>query len=100
MPVRPTNSFLGYEDFVIACPEFADTDAILVNDALQEASSDLDPNTWGTLLATAHKYRTAMVLAESPMGQNARLLIGDGTSTYEKKYKELLLTVTAGGRVS
>lgn len=101
MAVRPSNALMTVEDFLIACPEFEDTDLQLINDALQEAGEELDPCIWGILLASAHKYKTAHALASSPMGQNARLIIApDGTTTYIKKFKELLLMVTMGGRVA
>lgn len=84
------------EQFLIACPEFEDTDKQLIRATLNEAALELDTVQWGPLYDTGHKYLTAHKLAISPMGQNARLLNTDGTSTYEKHFKALVMKLPLG----
>jgi len=97
---------MNIDQFLTAFPEFADTDASLVNAKLVEASLELDlTNTWGpfstpgqpqTVADTAHGYLTAHKLALSPMGQNARLIPQDGVTTYKRHFDDLVRKTTIG----
>lgn len=90
---------MNIDQFLISFPEFADTDADLVNAKLVEAGNELDSEMWGTNFDAAQGYLAAHKLALSPMGQNARLLPLDGVTTYEKHLRALLIATVPGASV-
>lgn len=99
----PGNAFLTTEQFRIACPEFGDTDLKLVDDAVQEATMELDPGIWGYMLSAGHKYLIAHKLALSPSGQGVRLVkakTGQGYTTYLTHFDELVKKLPASGGIA
>ncbi len=87
-----------YDTFVVSFEEFSETDRPNVQAKLDEAALDIDQTVWGTRATKGHGYLTAHLLAMSPMGNAAKLVAKDGTTTYETHYKRLLRIVTAGIR--
>jgi hypothetical protein len=86
--------------FLASFPEFndgSDPQNNLVQAKLDEAALEVDPGVWGGLQNLGHGYLTAHLLASSPMGNTAKLVATQMT-TYEKNYRRLLGTVTAGLR--
>jgi hypothetical protein len=91
---------LTLEQFLIACPEFGDTDLQLVLTTLNEAANEIDPCIAGPMVNSLHKYLTAHKLALSPMGQNARMLPGDGMTTYLKHFNDIVRKLPLGINVA
>lgn len=92
----PGNALLTLEQFLLVCPEFADTDYKLIDLTLQEAAEEMDPVVWDVMLAAGHRYLTAHKLCMSPMGQNARLIPQDGDTTYSRHFEKLVRKLPLG----
>lgn len=90
---------MNYQTFIVQFPEFATTDSNLVASMLAASALEIDPNIWGNLGDQGQAYLAAHKLATSPFGQNVRLVAKDGTTTYEREYRRLVLSVTSGYRV-
>lgn len=87
--------------FVAAFPEFELTDAAVVDAKLAEASRRISPSVWGKWEDDGHGQLTAHLLANSPMGNTAKLEPngGDGPKTiYEGEFNRLVRMVGAGLR--
>ena len=103
MPVTPFPQ--STTNFLERFPEFSKTNVSnpsLVQDMLDDAALVIDPSTWGPLAGQGHGYLAAHMLALSPFGQQARLVLdgkaGDST-TYQKHYERLMRLVGSGYRV-
>lgn len=79
-------------------PEFAQTDTIIVQGALSEASRMIATEAWGPFGTTSgaltkaddgQKWLAGHILATTPFGQATRLKPGDGDTIYWKRYAEL-----------
>lgn len=81
--------------FQSARPEFGKTPVGVIQAAINEAILEVTPGQ--TLTDSAVSYLTAHKLALSPYGQNARLAVKDGTTTYYTHYKRLVLLMGNGG---
>jgi hypothetical protein len=87
---------LTVDAFVLAFPEFSEVDAPYLQSKIDEAGRQIDPNTWGVRADDGQAYLAAHLLALSPLGNAAKLVAKDGSTTYEKHYKRIL-TLAAGG---
>lgn len=85
--------------FLQQFPEFQAADAELVQAMLNAAQLEIDTSVWGPKADQGQGYLAAHKLALSPFGQNVRLVAKDGSTTYEKHYKELRGQVASGFRV-
>jgi hypothetical protein len=94
-----------YSQLVTQFPEFAATDANLVQAMLDAAYLEIDQSVWGNLADQGQMYCAADMLATSPFGQNVRLVAdgvkggGGGHSTYWTRYQALIAKVASGYRV-
>ena len=101
-PITPFPLSSG--DFLTRFPEFSKTDTTLVASALSDAAIVIDGAVWGQLAGQGHGYLTAHMLALSPFGQQARLVL-DGkkgaapATTYYSHYDRLMRLVGSGYRV-
>ncbi len=86
--------------FLIAFPEFGEADTPLVQAKLDEAAREIDASVWLTRADDGQGYLAAHLLAMSPMGNAAKLVTKDASTTYETHYKRLLRIVTAGIRTT
>ncbi len=84
--------------FLAAFAEFSETDQTYVQAKLDEAALDIDVRVWKTRATVGHGYLTAHLLVMSPFGNGAKLVEKETSSYYEKRYRSLLRTVTAGLR--
>lgn len=87
------------KDFLDRFPEFngQGVNMTLINAKFQEAAREIDQATWGTFADDGQAYLTAHLLATTPMGQSAKLVAKDGTTTYGKRYHHLVRVVALGG---
>lgn len=72
--------------------EFADLDDSVVQDALDDALSEIDVNVWGDHADRGQRMLAAHILAMSPFGATAGLRAGNGanqTSIYWSQYEDL-----------
>jgi hypothetical protein len=90
---------LALSDFQARFPEFQDTPTTMVSAALNDAALQIDSLVWGNLAGVGHGYLTAHRLAMSPFGQQARLVQKDGSTTYQKHFRDLVGIVGSGFRV-
>ena len=88
--------------FLASFPEFSEVDAATIDARLAEAWRRIDPTVWGALADDGHGQLTAHLLANSPLGNAAKLSAkGDAPKTvYEGEYRRLQRTVTAGIRTT
>lgn len=86
-------------DLQLVFPEFANTNAALVESRIAQAEARIDAAVWGARAADGVLYLAAHLLATSPYGQQARLSSKDGSSTYLVEYVRLQREVAAGFRV-
>lgn len=86
--------------FLIRFPEFGEVDHPLLQAKLDEASREIDAGVWLTRADDGQGYLAAHLLAMSPMGNAAKLVAKDGSTTYETHYKRLVRVVTAGIRTT
>lgn len=86
------------DEFLERFPEFESTSPRLIELAIDEAKSSLNPDRWGRLYAQAWKYLAAHKLAVSPMGEPVRLE-GSNTTTYWAEYERLCRSMHLGALV-
>lgn len=72
----------------------------LIKAKIDEATRRTDPTLASDLADDITYYLAAHLLAQSPMGQNAKLVAKDGSTTYGKEYKRLCRLVSMGFRVA
>ncbi len=86
--------------FLVSFPEFSEVDTAVVDAKLAEASRRIDASVWGDWENDGHGQLTAHLLANSPLGNAAKLVAkGDGPKTvYEGEYRRLVRMVGAGIR--
>ena len=85
--------------FLERYPEFAETDAAVVDAALDEAEEQIDSDVWGRFENAGHGALTAHLLADSPFGNAAKLKAKDGSepsTIYERRYRRLVKLVGIG----
>lgn len=79
-------------------PEFAQTDTVIVQGALGEASRMISTDAWGPFGTTSaastkaddgQKWLAGHILATTPFGQATRLEPGKDDTIYFKRYAEL-----------
>ena len=86
-------------EFLIAFPEFSNTDTSYLDAKLAEAGRSIDRTVWNVKLADDGQGNLcAHLLAISPYGNTAKMVAKDGTTTYGKEHKRLLGIATAGLR--
>lgn len=90
---------MSYATFVAQFPEFVQVPQANVQPVLDAALLELDPNIWGLMIDQAQAYTAAHKLALSPMGNNARLVTKDGSTTYEKQLRRMINMRTQSNRV-
>lgn len=94
---------LTLEQFYEAYPDFKGSSNLAGHDGfvqvkLNEAALEIDPVTWGAKTNTGHGLLTAIKLAKSPYGKNAKMVPGqNGKTIYEDPYNRLVKQV-AGKR--
>lgn len=93
------------DTFRTAFPEFASTDAGLVQAKLTEAALSIDPNVWRLKATVGQGYLAAHLITLSPKGQNARMVVTtkegtQATTTYWGHFKRLQREVTRGMAVA
>lgn len=78
--------------FLERFPEFADNqaDVILIQEMLDLAELQVDEVQLGTLYDQAWSYKAAHMLANSPFGQQARLVSDEGKTTYEEQFDQII----------
>jgi ABC-type transport system substrate-binding protein len=74
-------------------PEFNTAPDAVVQSRLDQAQIQIDPAIWGDRSGEGQVYLAAHLLAISPGGQFARLLSKEGSSTYQKRYDEMVIMV-------
>jgi hypothetical protein len=70
---------LTYDAFILAHPEFSETNANLVSAMLAQATRRADPRVFGATIDDYIGWETADLLARSPEGFNTRLKPGQQT---------------------
>ena len=81
-------------------PEFELVPDTYIQAYLDEATTELDPEIWGTKFDQGVKYRAAHKMALSPQGVAMKLVTGKGESTYGHHFLELASVVASGFRVA
>lgn len=90
---------LTREQFVAAFPEFSEVDAPVIDAKLAEAQRRIDPSVWLQWENDGHGQLTAHLLANSPLGNAAKLQPNNGPKTvYEGEFNRLQTMVAAGRR--
>jgi hypothetical protein len=88
------------EVFLGRFPEFANAPLKLLEIALGEAKTELNPSLWGELYLTGVIFLAADKLARSPMGEPVRLVGETNKTTYGLEFERLCRTVSMGARVA
>jgi hypothetical protein len=86
--------------FRVQFPEFNGVSSALVNATLSAALLEIDTTIWGIKADQGQGYLTAIKLALSPFGQNARMIAKDGTTVYHTSYNALVRQISSGFRVA
>lgn len=82
-----------------AYPEFKAAPALLINQKVGEAASEIDPTTWGARYTRAVMLYAAHLLALTPEGEKMRRK--DGTTVYQERWASLKrITALGRGRVA
>ena len=92
---------LSRAQFVASFPEFSETDIDVVDAKLAEASRRIDPTVWQQWENDGHGQLAAHLLANSPLGNTAKLNPKDTDApktVYEGEYRRLMKMVGAGIR--
>lgn len=86
------------KDFLERFPEFdgQGRNLKLIEAKFNDAFSRIDQTQWGTLADEGQLQLAAHLLASSPMGQAAKLVAKDGSTTYGKEYNRLVRLVACG----
>ena len=92
-------STLTLSEFLGEFPEFADSDDWLVQSRLNQAHRAFSEEVFGARYLDAVRYKTADLLASSPLARNLRLDKGDGASVYREALADILVSVPATGVV-
>lgn len=87
---------LSLAQFRAKFAEFAAASDPLVQEALDEASDELDPDVWGSRLNAGHGWLTAHILTESGYGKQVPK---DGTTTFGRRFEELAKRVGRSARL-
>ena len=90
---------MSTKNFLQRFPEFADTENKLLEMALGEAQSEMNPQYWGELFDVASSYLAAHKLAISPLGEPSRLDGVQEKSIYQLEYERLCRSAFLGARV-
>ena len=72
----------------------------MIEEAIDEATRNVDAAVWRGNTDDGVRWQTAHLLAISPFGQQARMLSKDGSTTYGKRFAQLMRSVTPGFRVA
>ena len=86
--------------FLARFPEFEPASRSMVDEAIDEASRNVDPDVFGEKTDDGIRWQAAHLLAISPFGQQARLISKDGSTTYGKRFEALARSMTPGFRVA
>lgn len=86
------------DEFLERFPEFETAPPRLVDLAVDEAKSSLDPDRWGGLYDQAWAYLAAHKLAISPMGEPVRIE-GKNSSIYWAEFERLCRGMHLGALV-
>lgn len=93
---------LDVATFKTRFPEFGAVDSPLLQAKLDEANRRIDRGLWDAFTQPlgddGQGYLAAHLLALSPFGNAAKMVAKDGTTTYEKHWRRLMITVTSGIR--
>lgn len=89
-------AFLTLAQFRTRFPEFASTDADLVQAKLDDAEEDIDEDVWGDATAKGHGWLTAHLLSSTSYGKEVSK---DGTTSYGRRYEEMQRRVGTAYRV-
>lgn len=87
------------ETFLDSYPEFNPAGEPLIQAKLDDAALLVDADIWGTREDMGVMLTTAHLLAQSPFGQQARLVSKDGSSTYSRELARMQVIVAGGGRL-
>lgn len=85
--------------FTTRFPEFKDTDANLIEMALSEARSEINPKYFSDTFVVAVHYLAAHKLAISPMGENCRLEASEQKTIYQLEFERLCKSAYIGAQV-
>ncbi len=90
------------KDFLERFPEFdgQGKNLTLISAKFEEAGRLIDPVVWGDLADDGQLYLCGHLLANSPMGQAAKLVAKDGSTVYGKRYDRMARQVAMGYRVA
>ena len=87
-------------DFLARFPEFEPASKGMIDEAIAEAARNVVGGVWREKNDDGVRWLAAHLLAISPFGQQARLISKDGSTTYGKRFAELVRSVTPGFRVA
>lgn len=80
-------------EFKAAFPEFNGAPDTLVQAKILDAAARTSAVAWGDKHTMGVMYRTADLLAKSPMGRKMRMMLKDGTTAYTEDLKTMVRTV-------
>lgn len=87
--------------FIQQFPEFANTDASVVESMLAAAELEIDRDVWNEKADQGQMYLAAHKLALSPFGNSAQLVAkGTTVTVYLDHYERLVRQVSSGFRVA
>lgn len=95
---------LTYEEFVAEYPDYKGngsgqgTQIAMVQKKLDAAWLEIDPLVWGAKANVGHGLLTAISLALTPFGKNAKLSNVQGGTVYDARYRAILRQVTGKAR--
>lgn len=85
-------------DIIARFPEFANTDTLLIDAAIADATEQVSADVWGDKTDQGVRWLTAHFLATSPFGEPARLVDDMNNTRYAIVFKSLRNQVTIGYR--
>ena len=84
------------QDFLLRFPEFQNLTQDHIEMILDEAKSELSETLWDKQYRAGVLFLTADKLALSPLGEAARIVPGDGMTTYRQEFERLQKIVSSG----
>jgi len=86
--------------FLARFPEFEPASKSMIEEAIDEATRNVDVDVWRDKTDDGVRWKAAHLLAITPFGQQARLMSKDGSTTYGTHFAQLMRSVTPGFRVA
>lgn len=77
-------------------PEFRDTDPVLIQRAIRDATLQIESSVWGAKADAGISYLAADIITSGPHGEQARLKKDSNVTTYKDHYERLKRQVTVG----